>query len=417
MKAPALPQVAELSNMSSACASTVQRNAHSVSEENSKQQLQPPGNRDLPSNPQTEETVVEKVYELKVDSVHNDKRLRWFLQHNTNVSKRLAESAIQSGRVLIDGTVASDSSRILKSGMVVVMFSSKGENSSLATPNARASDSVTAITVRHRQGPILVVDKPPGMRTKGAFQGTLEFAMARQEGHRYESLSKLDASCSGLCVLMSHNALAAHSDSAPKIQHFLLALVHGRVPDDWLRSHQLSVDVQPKWKQKKRKHGAGENDMEETSQLDSSTTIQIVPLERTTTTSGATSSSSSSSTSLSTVCIQTEYPSAASVCQWMRREGYPVVGDMNCRREYLQLKRSIRNRIKNKLCLICYRVEWYDTSQASWIQIPAEKSPPIPEKLSAKYWETHFGDASVEASQPQSADSYNSRHHDSILPS
>ena len=56
------------------------------------------------------------------------------------------------------------------------------------------------------------------------------------------------------------------------------------------------------------------------------------------------------------------------------------VGDKYCKQEYLKLKRSIRNRIKDKLCVGCYQVDL----DGQRVQMPR------PDKLSANYWETNF---------------------------
>lgn len=399
LKAPAVPQLAELSN-SVASSSETEKGKESASALNPEKDITEPP---IAAAKSTQASAPNnfKNYELEVNEAHDGKRLRSFLQHNTTMSKRQAEVAIQNGAVLIDEIQALDSSRILKPGMVVTVLSTDiGDE----TSSSSSLNKTTTIDVSFRQEPFLVVEKPSGMRTKGAIPGALEYVVSQQEGMSYESLSKLDTSCPGLCVMMSQAYLKQQSEPIT-IQHSLLVLVHGHVPDDWFPQHQLSMTLQRKWKQKKRKYNPEEEAADNVSPPDTST-ITIVPLERTDndTLSGDTASGATS-TCLSTICIQTDHPSAASICQWMRQLGFPVVGDMNCRREYLHLKRSIRNRIKNKLCIVCHQVQWHadDSSPGRGpVKVPLS-DPGIPDKLSAKYWEENFGAADSEAASQESS--------------
>jgi 23S rRNA-/tRNA-specific pseudouridylate synthase len=168
----------------------------------------------------------------------------------------------------------------------------------------------------------------------------------------------------------------------------MLALLHGRVPDDWSPCYDYCSTMSRKWK--KRKHtsdgkDSGDAAVPAATAAVSSTGVKILPLQR---------SGVSPGISLSTVCIETGFPSAATVCHMMRKLGYPVVGDTNCRREYLELKRSIRNRIKNRICLVSYQVSFKDFNSETTIQVP-RTLPPIPDKLSAEHWETNFGSGSA----------------------
>lgn len=293
---------------------------------------------------------------------HEGKRLRWFLQNNTNLSKRQAEGSITKGCVSIDGTQVLDSARVLKSGMIVSLFALE-----------RDEGKSSGCDVLFRQDSFLIVEKSSALRTKGNFPGTLEHQVSKQEGSAYEGLSALDTSCLGLCVLME-----ANHPSPPTIQHSMLVLVHGRIPDAWYPRYRESVKVQPKWKHNKKRR------LPECSEVESTTHIEIIPLER----------SPENGLGLSTAFVRTEFPSSASVCQWMRRLGYPVVGDRKCRREYLGLKRSIRNRIKDKVCLRSHRVEVDGTAYP-----PGETQ--IPDKLSATYWEDNFGGNDVKEHKDQ----------------
>lgn len=325
--------------------------------------------------------------DLVVSDEYDGKRLRWFLQRTKGLSKRHAEVAIQSESILVDGVKVLDSGRILKTGMIV---------STLESSQATSNGSDQGIEIVHRHSPdLLVVWKPSGMRTKGNFQGTLEHAVSEQEGMTFESLSKLDTSCPGLCVMaarLSHSPSFGHPVA---VRHRLVAMLHGRVPVEWFPHKVDSVVIQRKWNKRKRQQQDTEETLVTSELLPPTTTesIRIIPMQvagRSHGNHSAQQQNEESELLLSTVQIETENPSSASICQWLRQAGFPVVGDLHCRREYLGLKRAIRNRIKEKLCLGCYQVEWQDGSNI--VRIPST-DPVIPDKLSAFYWETHFGSA------------------------
>lgn len=311
--------------------------------------------------------------EIVVTAEHDGKRLRWFLQHQLKKSKREAKETIQRGCVCIDGSSVNDSSRILKEGMKLEL--------STLLPEISSEAATQPIKVLQRSYPFLVVEKPCGLRTKGFFPGTLESTLARQEGSRYESLSKLDTSCAGVCLMVSYRRIYECPVVKPSVKHRMVALVHGTVPDAWSPTHTLHVPIKEKWRKKKQSSNGADGNTRPKTEM-----VWVNPLERT----GA-SPSTVDPIALSTILIETNNPSSASVCQWLRNEGYPVVGDMNCRQEYLQLKRSIRNRIKDKLCIQCGQVEWGSPERVTSVPIGA---PIVPDKLSASYWEsfTHTHD-------------------------
>jgi hypothetical protein len=286
--------------------------------------------------------------ELVVSEEFAGKRLRWFIKHHIkDLSKRTAECSIQAGMVCIDGEAAKDSSRVLRVGNTV----------SVSVVGSKGIGKESPLEILYRNDPVVIVWKPAGLRTKGAFQGTLESTLSKQEGSTYSSLSSLETSCPGLCVLTKDITA-----DPPCIIHVMTALVHGRVADDWSSPTDVSVAIKLKWN--KRSHDG--------QSLGSKESVQISFAER---------MGESGGVSLSTVSIRAKTPSTSSICQFLRHAGFPVVGDMYCRQEYLNLKRSIRNRIKDKLSIGCYSLEINGTSAAT-------KTPP--EKLSARYWEEHL---------------------------
>jgi hypothetical protein len=118
---------------------------------------------------------------------------------------------------------------------------------------------------------------------------------------------------------------------------------------------------------------------------------------------------------MTTLQIVTSDPSSGSICHLLRQLGFPVVGDAFSKREYYTLKRSIRNRLKDKLCIGCFKVDIdqrygddNETTQRPQQQQQQQQqhehkpasddevitiTKDIPEKLSALYWERFLGNA------------------------
>jgi len=372
---------------------------------------------------------------LIVSSDCQGERLRRFLQNskieNIKFSKRLAQLAIQAGLVLVNGEVARDSSRILKVQDSVTILEKKEEKDVMNGCNMeeqvakgmiaiqKLSSKNLKVEIVERSSDWLVALKPSGMRTKGNTPGTLESSVSEQEGGNYSSISSLETSCSGLCVLANTGGDGRTITVPISIRHFLTVLVHGQLPkDEWFPSRTISLKLEPKWrrkkKSKKRKHrpesklssspsssSLKPEDEKESSQnsILRSVSVEIYPTESTELTEKKTPSNN---LQLSTLQVVTPEPSLSSICHYLRLEGFPVVGDSFCKQEYSGLKRSIRNRLKNKLCIGCFKVEITarhggdqgeeetTTSTRHVIEIPS------PDKLSALFWET-FLDADTAA--------------------
>ena len=233
---------------------------------------------------------------------------------------------------------------------------------------------------------------------------------SEQEGIKYASLSSLETSCSGLCVLAKTSTRTQVS-----IRHFLTVLVHGHLPrDEWFPSCTISLPLEAKWRQKKkikkRKHSAESNssaplrspsqsssflkpdDDDESSQHENRKTVsaEVYPREST---KLALEKSLKNPLRLSTLEVVTPEPSSSSICHYFRQEGFPVVGDSFCKQEYSRLKRSIRNRLKDKLCIGCFKVEVEVTNGMDQINDneTASRKHVIeiqsPDKFSATFWE------------------------------
>jgi hypothetical protein len=91
---------------------------------------------------------------------------------------------------------------------------------------------------------------------------------------------------------------------------------------------------------------------------------------------------------LSTVRIVTSSKSGglcSAICFLLRKRGHPVVNDRLCCREYLTLPRSMRNVIKNRLCISCYNVEFHVNDDKQVTNVSLE----IHERLRALHWQKH----------------------------
>ena len=238
------------------------------------------------------------------------------------------------------------------------MFVSKPDKTTNSSPGI-----LPDLDIIHRKPPLLIVFKPAGMRTRGKFPITLEWAVSEHEGTTYSCLSPLDTSCAGLCVLIEQDISQQLQHKEKKVPttilHSMTALVYGNVPATWMPGRDVKISFQSKWKKKRK-----QSDKEKLAPV-SPESVQLSLVEK--------------SDMLTTICIKTKNPSAASICQFLRLEGHGVVGDIYCRQEYLKLKRSIRNRIKDKLCIGCYEIE------VDGLIVKKD----IPDKLLASFWQTH----------------------------
>jgi hypothetical protein len=143
----------------------------------------------------------------------------------------------------------------------------------------------------------------------------------------------------------------------------LVALVHGHVPREWQTgvTVQLPVDAMRRWKKKPKTNDTTTRSMH---------SAKLVVLEQTT-----------GQPALSTIMIHTNLTTpgiAGTVSYYLRKvTNHAVVGDRFAGQEYLTLPRYMRNRIKQKVCLGCIRVETATFST----QVP------LPSKWSASYWQ------------------------------
>lgn len=304
---------------------------------------------------------------VKVEKDYEGKRLRWLVQHGIKeISKKQAKVAIHEGRVFVNDSLVLDASRLLSSGDIVFVKSIRSASLPLSPE----------IEILYRKDPILVAFKPSGVRTKGHFPGTLEASIHQQEGQKYDALSPLDSFCPGLCALIKSDCRG----KLPSIVHLMTALVFNAVPESWKPHREVTITVEPKWKKRKRDVSP------------KSVCLKLIPM--------GTTNPQGDSMQLTTVHLETGNScSPSSICQYLRHESHGVVGDSNCRQEYLKVsstnglnflsishltenlkvRRSIRNRIKEKVCMGCYRI------QVDGVQITKD----VPEKLLWSFWDAH----------------------------
>jgi hypothetical protein len=305
-----------------------------------------------------------------VVSPHNEgKRLRWYIQHcmpPPKRSKKVCELLVKDGHVFLDGQKTEDTGRILRTGVEVsirLVDASSGSQKLTVLANAPTIRIVTSWSPS-----LTVVWKPVSMRTIGCFDAsTLEQSFARQSDCSYKSLSKLDTGCSGLCVLQKQEI----SNESFSIRHTFTALLHGHVPLEWIAgevSVELPMDAMRRW----RKRALDESDK---CSLSSKTPAQIRCSEQTD------SDPSQGIPKLSTVTISTDSEASglgSVISFYLRKAGYPVVGDRFAGTEYLSLPRPMRNRIKHRLSIGCTRVECHTV-------YVTEETAPV--KWQARYWQ------------------------------
>ena len=413
------------------------------------------------------------------------KRLRRFLQHTAfpKRSKKQCDRLVSDGQILVNGIVACDTSRVLNEGDTVSCPVAEENVTSTLQAMEHKSDEAKLEVIASYANPLkgegnkgsapipskdylVIVNKPVGMRTKGDYElarsaeNILSWQMTKGK-LKYRSLSSIDTGCGGLCVLQRQTPkVRGENEEAPveadvKVTHEFTILVHGHVPAAW--EEGVSAEVPWKsvrsWGRQTENLSTGHNENEDS--VDAMDRIE----ENQSVVNDASSKKSDDKTwmmnvkctertslkrrsidekpgpALSTLTVSTDC-SASGVCRaiilYLRKEHYPVVGDRLCQREYQQLPRSIRNRIKKKLCFGCFRVDIQvgtNTDDATFgisaVGTNSYKDPTnngeaegtavagdgkrvqnsrtclvnIPERLKATYWQQHWENATVIAAR------------------
>jgi hypothetical protein len=322
------------------------------------------------------------------------------------LSKQQAKRLVNAGRVFLNQQQVRDKSRILHANEhLVVMKEAFTASPSVETdvlPRQRTIDIVQEL------GDFVVVMKPRSMRAIGDFTPhTLERTFSREQGASYRCLSRMDSGCPGLCVLQrKENGAAPFRNIVVPLTQVYTVLVHGHVPEQWDRTSITAMLPSTRWwKNQKAKNrlattAEGNQAMDpvvssdeesdppkQTMDDDDHQSALLSPmnircLERT--------KPDNFTPPLSTLRIATSCTSGGPcrrICSYLRGAGYPVVNDRKNQREYLCLPRSVRNRIKRKLCIGCYTVEMGCAEQLhnSMSTIIAD----VPDILRASFWQGH----------------------------
>lgn len=401
-----------------------------------------------------EEIAAKSQRDWVVSTENDGKRLRHFMHRVAmpGFSRKQNDRLIANGDIMVNGTLALDTSRILSSGDVVSMKPSEKECLSTLTTEQSTKNDISIVASYptekelhyHSIHPlplprefILVAHKPVGVRNKGnsGCVGTLEQIVSRQRRKLYKSLSALDTGCPGLSVFQLQDEKMV--DDVELKQEFT-ALVHGCVPEEW--NAGILADVPWKavrqWKRRTEAitHNTVRNGVERVSEIiegdaggdayendesnyrqkqhglspvDSNTCVMEIQCIERTSQENASGALALSTLKISTGCVVSGLCRA--ICLFLRKQRYPVVGDHQCQKEYIALPRSIRNRIKKKLCLGCYKVNIDATmvghkkadknkrkiTEARPLSFHWVSSMAIPDRLRATHWQEHWENASL----------------------
>lgn len=250
--------------------------------------------------------------ERQVPTEHEGRRLRWYCRRPEAFaslvgSRKTCENMIKAGRVYVNATAATDSSRVLMAVDVVSVMAPLAVDAGVGGASGNggancASAAADAVAAAVKSGArivrvlprsdLLVVYKPVGMRSAGTFsESTLESVVPRlllatstsSDGgggsSRCEVLTKLETGCSGLCAVRLDGA--APTSSSPSVNdssssaaaasievtYSFTALVHGRVPDAWTSKEgarlELPAEGARRWKSHKRKNNDADEAREE----------------------------------------------------------------------------------------------------------------------------------------------------------
>ena len=345
--------------------------------------------RDLVDVSAAPSTVLDKT---QVPPEFDGKRLRWLCRQPSTfaslqpLSRRRAEDLIKGGKIHVNGAVALDSGRILRTGDCLRIISSGTfNNGGIKFPEEgiqSSSGNVQIVKVLEYRS-ALVVFKPVGLRTTGTFSSnTLEsIVTSMRNGQQYKVITKLETGCSGLVVMHGSPNLKTEFD----ITYKFVCLVFGRVPRTW--SEGVYVKIPPnicrRWKNHKNTAQNGPDSKCNDDKYVPSTSgesdpssdelfIQCVARSR------------HDALSVSTIEI---YSSAhdgrlCSISSYiLRKLNHGVVNDRFCKREFASMPRAFRNHVK-KLCLGCFGLKIIQGDEE-----PTNVDVPVPGRLNAGYWD------------------------------
>jgi len=349
------------------------------------------------------------VKAIAVEDTDDGKRLRWYLQHVAKLgSKRRCEHrVVREKQVRLNGEPVFDSGRVLRAGDRIEVFEYRASQSR-QQHNTEDSTSLEIRVVDSWTENCHVVYKQAGMSVSSGSGDCLASRFSQQQKQSVPCIcrTKLDRGCSGL-VLLAPQELPIQN-----ITRVFVALVHGIVKlangddddDDCSAKDTIKVNLPVEGIRRWRKKQKTKSDADADDKVFGDCTLsdaEIRVLERTLAPSAVQTMGKEKDhkggpppPALSTIMIRTQSPVSgltSVISHYLRTVlGCPVVGDRFTRSSdvYFALPRSMRNRIKQKLCMGCVGIEATLSKNACTAQRFAS-SEPMPQKWSARYWDQY----------------------------
>jgi len=320
-----------------------------------------------------------------VGAEYGGTRLRKYCMSHFHCSKKKSHEQIVRGRILVNGTVAYDSSRIVRSGDIVSLV----EDGALESPSSERFDAVKILTL-HNYPKLIVAFKATGTRTCGAFSpDTLEMVVSTQLKCKFEALSMLETGCTGL-VCCKPSEMGKQLTNTIIIRYKFTCLVFCSVPDEWSQAG-VYVDIPKDSVRRWNRSGDRDRDDGGDAANDGSTTFAFVTRN----------TADDPSQELHIKCVErctatgmnvstVEIASSANngrfcgiICYVLRKLGHGVVNGRFQRKEFAALPRAVRNRLKKKLCIGCYSLCIKGDDQEDEENVRVD----IPSLLRASYWQ------------------------------
>jgi hypothetical protein len=271
-----------------------------------------------------------------------------------------------------------DTSRIVRENDVVTLVEKYEPVNNNVCPSASLVDNIASgakiirnITTEDIGNSSLVVAfKPVGMRCMGQFSsGTLEMTTKSHVENLYgrvnldcRTISKIDTGCAGLCVLTIGDSKTIDTSLRIQVVYTFTVLVHGSPDESWKTGVHTSISKSGSrnWKKQKREHVQRNSAPMVTTQsiikLNDALFIQCQDTYQI-------RDSVFPTNTISTLSIQSSHDDGrlANVISYtLRKLGFPVVNDRFAKRESSALPRRMKNILKHKVCIGCYRIDIYD---------------------------------------------------------
>lgn len=377
LKYPALPDV-HTSSVDIARSSSIERNSEIETEKPAP--CKESSDRQDSQNIQIDVGSTTILDEVRVMKEFDKTRIKWLLRQphfplsKYIKSKKQCEDAIKQGRVFVNQNPAFDTGRIVHENDIVTLvekhdFLNKDDKSVTSDLLQSGVKIIEQIGCKIDGVPsLVVVYKPVGIRCVGQFSpDTIEMITKSHLQKKLgitslncQSISKIDTGCAGLCALRIGRTSGA---SLPKALYIFTVLVHGSPNESW--NSGVYVDVSNSGNRNWKRQKTVDDDSDRTfsfnttqTTLDMSAALFIQCQD-----TYHVAQDDSSKSSISTVVIRSSYDDgrlANTISFTLRKLGYPVVNDRFAKRESSSLPRRMRNLLKQKVCIGCYKIELYD---------------------------------------------------------